>query len=227
MNIEFPDFTPSQFDDLLYPIYSVPENKSILTVLKNEIIDKEFKEDLSIYGFDGTKDKNKVIRYIAFNYDRASPFQKEYKDTAKRKYAAALLAGFEVDKEGLFENKVEMMLVCRIPEINKMIIRYLRNHHDHDWAYLKVIEDTYYISLLKMYDESEDKKPTFKELKDMKEDIYKTQLEILAGEKNKRLDDEFYEQISLDRLELRPEDIARKLRLQKDGISEHSKEKVS
>jgi len=225
MKVEIPEYTKSEFEDLLYPLFDVPQTKSIITVLKKELDYKEFHVKLDDYGFKGWQGRNQVLKYIACVYDQKSPFNKDFKDVNKRKYASALYVGFEPDEDGRFEIGIESMMICMIDPITEMIVRYVRNHHDHDWAYLKTIEDFYYNALKNAMKTDE---VDFKELKSMKSEIYDTENIILARDRNRRLEDHLYDHMDHDRIELRPEDIALKLRNKKDeGIPAKPEAKVS
>jgi hypothetical protein len=225
MKIEIPEYTTSEFENLLYPIFEVPENKSIITFLKKELDYPEFHVQLDNYGFIGWKGRNKVLKYIACVYDMFSPFN-EFKDVNKRKYTAALFLGFEIDDDGKFPFEVEQMMACQIDPIVDMIVRYTRNHHEPEWAYLKAVEDRYYKMIKFVHNEEIVK---FSDLKEMKNEINETQKLILAKDKSRNLETQLYDHMDMDRIELRPEDIAQKIRDKngKQGVSTKSEEAIS
>ena len=66
-----------------------------------------------------------MCEYIALMYDKGSPLWLEVPDYFRRKYEAAVAAGFKVNTAGKFEIQVERMLAGEIPQVNNVIIGYI------------------------------------------------------------------------------------------------------
>lgn len=104
-------------------------------------------------------DRNKVIRYIIYCYDRESPILKKFMmDDQKRKQAAATYAKFSTDADGLFDEHVDNMMKCRIPDVNAMIIDFIRMYNDPEWALLMTGLESYYQKLANLLTDKVDSK---------------------------------------------------------------------
>lgn len=215
MAFDVPEYSKVEFQDLLYPIFEVPEGKSIIKHIK-QMDFAEFKLDLDPFGFEGVQGHNMVIQYIACVYDRNSPFVSDYSDATKRKMAAAAYVGFELSKDTKFEPHVEMMMTHKFPEVTLMIFLYIRNQHDHDWALLKTIEENYYKQLPKLTKGDLDIKD-LNMVKTLKKEMDSLINEMLAGDRSRDLEGQLYEHLDKERIRLRPEDIAEMLMKEKDG----------
>lgn len=197
-------FEKKDFEKLLFNVYSLPPKTRITEHFTKLAYYDEFNiafKDL---------DKDVVIRYIIYVYDKNSPFLR-IDNLAKRKREAALLAGFTPKKDGTFDDEIRNVLHCRNRDVNKMIVRFCRMCKDPLYAYYVVINEAF-------FKESENimcgDKTKIKELKDLRESIEElisTRREFLSQEESMDLHEELEEFIELEELELRPEDIALKL----------------
>lgn len=106
---------------------------------------------------------NNVIRYIVYCYDRESPILKKFMtEDEKRKQTSAIYAKFTTDSEGLFGDVVDDMMKCRIPEVNTMIIDFIRLYNDPEWALLLTGMESYYQKLNKLLtDDTSSKRDAF------------------------------------------------------------------
>ena len=152
-------FSDRDFSELMYPVHTVGESTNIMGKFKDlqklnsflnydQIIlptadEKQADEILS-----EKYDKNKVIRYIVYCYDRSSPILKRFsQDEGKRKSIAALYAGWEANEEGFMSPEVENIFRCKVKHINTMIIDYIQQYHDPEFALMVVGYEAYYQKL--------------------------------------------------------------------------------
>jgi len=165
--------------------------------------------------------KLKVLAYISYMYDKNTPLN-AIQDILKRKVQAAELAGFKKEKGGVFSKIVENMMRCKNKAVNKMIIRYVRMQRNPKYSYLVTIEEAYYNELQKILEG--DDAGSYKKARDMQKDVETIGIELMNEDNNKLLADDLYEFIEMEKLELRPEDIAEKIR---NGIPPISIEEIS
>jgi len=165
-------------------------------------------------------DTNKVIRYIVLCYDKGYPILTKYmQDDVKRKTLSAQYAGFSANDEGLFDQDVDDMMKCMNPEVNEMIIDFLRLFNDPNWALLMSGMESYYQKLQQiisvdlggnkrdMFQIEETKGKLFKQAQEMSAALDKAAQKILADE-NPYLQRDLYcviDQEIKNRLNITPE----------------------
>lgn len=153
-------------------------------------------------------DRGKLFRYIPLVYDKNSPLHDVIGDFKKLKAKAAELAGFKKDNEGNFLKPVELILSCKNHEVNYMIVRYVIHHKSakyHEMVILKEAHVKVSVNVLES--------PTAANLKSFQEvgtQVDAIQQELLSGDTNQHLHEDMQQYYFEDKLELRPEDIARK-----------------
>lgn len=221
--IQKPEYSISDFKNIMYPVFDVPEEKSILRSLPKHFKHPEWKADLKPLKFLTFKEKNQVIRYIVCVYDQNSPFNadEEYSDLIQRKFAAVLYAGFKLDEDDKFEHHVEQMIFNNLPPINKMIVRYCRQHLDPEYAFIKAIEDDYYRKLEAVHSS---KTYDYNVVLKMRNELKKATIAFLSEDNDKDLIKDLYRFVNEDNLKLRPEDIADSLA---NGVQPISYQEVS
>lgn len=202
------DFRDSDFDKLHIPVHLARgENTDIVKKFKLSIY-PEFAESVPEKYKLST---NKVLRYIVYMYDKYSPLHKMTEIMGK-KFAAADLAGF-VRKSGKFGANVERMMLCDIPSINKMIVRYCRLQKDSDWSVRVAYEDSLYSQLeaIRNSQEGKDVKDIIANTDTLRDKISTLDKILLEGDDNENLKFDIYDTIENETLELKPEDIANKI----------------
>ncbi len=140
---------PKPFSKLKFPIYEVPAGTDLVHKFKELQDYKEF----SMYPH---ADRNNVIRYVIYLYDRNSDLVKEYSVLQRRKEAAAELAGFKRnDKDGKFKEEVYSMMSLTRDEkgdspINDMIFCFLKMQDEMLWSLIVINENMFeeYMKLL-------------------------------------------------------------------------------
>lgn len=221
MAFDIPEYTVQDFKGLLYPIFEIPEEETIMDRLGDNDLDyPEFHVVLGKAGFE-PGDKDKVIRYIACVYDMKSPFLKDFQEINNRKVAAALYVGFKVDKSNRFSKHVEDMLMGDCDETVAMVIRYCRGYNSPDYSWLVAIWDEFF-RILKAIQTGQDY--DYNKAGKIREDIKRLSREFIVHDDSTSLKSKLYKEIEHDSLKLRPEDIALKV---KDGVPAITKEEVS
>jgi hypothetical protein len=99
-----------------------PDSPSALSELK---LLPEFQVDIN--------DLDKVIRYIILLHDIQTPYRKLFPDYPVRKKEAALHAGWKLNKQGIFDQYVENIVLGRNQVANGLIMSYLRLFNNPDY----------------------------------------------------------------------------------------------
>jgi hypothetical protein len=188
---------------MMYNPDKIPEGTSVLSFYKELGKIKEFK----LSAGEGL-DNNKINLYVLLLYDKGSPYRKKFKDILKRKVEVVHDLGFEITPEGLFEPIVEDFLKGRNKIVNQKVVQFVRMHRSYNYSYQVSVEAAYANLMLEI--QSGETKG-LKNLADMRDDLEKNLMEMLGEDNNPYLRDEMLRYMESERLELRPEDIARKL----------------
>lgn len=205
--------------------YSYPKLKEIIP--KKEVIDR-----IPVFNIeDGFKgmDRDKVINWIAFVYHPITPLA-TVEETAgvskyiKRKFIAGKEAGFPEHKAKsiAFKDPYEDIILGKNEFINSCIIAYLKLFNSPIYARLKVITDSYYNQLnTSMQTEAIETKDS-KDIKDLslarkavqetldntEKKLQEIELTFMQGDDSKPMLEALYQEISLEGLGLKPEEIA-------------------
>ena len=154
-------------------------------------------------------------------YDSSSPFREGISDLTERRIEAAKQAGFEVQSNKKFPEVIEKVLLCENDDVNEMIIDYVRLQKNVTYSFLVTLEEAYSRSLKKFVS---GKAEEFATVKKMQAEIEKCENKLLSQDNNRLLVESLYDIMEYERLELRPEDIARKL---ENGETPITKEEIS
>jgi hypothetical protein len=204
-------FHPKEYQSLMYNVERVPEGASVLQFFKDLGKIREFKADAG----EGI-DNDKLMKYIILMYDKNSPYRKKYTDVLKRKIEVAHDVDFKTIEGGNFEPPVEDFLKGKNEKVNKKIVAYVRMHRNYKYSYLVTIDESYYSLMLDILGGATKQIGSAKEVQG---ELEETLLEILNEDTNPYLRDEILRYMENDRLELRPEDIAKKVQEGKSPIS--------
>jgi hypothetical protein len=124
------NFQPTDFKNMLCNIYELPDNADLFIHFKNQLDYPEYKAECPNF------DKQKIIRYIAYAYDKNSPLHRE-NDLQKRKKTACELAKIKGnDKQWLAGNTDKA--------IRRMIVRYVKQQNNIDFATLMGMWENYW-----------------------------------------------------------------------------------
>ena len=192
-------FSKSDFDNMSYPVLSIPEDKTVLDRFPGLKIYKEFQQDFG-------KDTDKIHKYVLLMY--TSNILQSLQSLEERKIEAAKMAGFKMS-HGRFDDKVEEVLACKHSEINALIIRVCCLERNEDLAELLIYEESYYRELKKLLDGTDDKvKDIRNNVRQFKGDIKELRKSLLNQDENKDLISKLYDYVEGIQLGISPEEIA-------------------
>jgi hypothetical protein len=198
-----PSFHIKEYQSMMFDPSRVPDGTDILKFFKELGKIREFKASAG----EGI-DNDKVNRYVILMYDAKSPYRGKYHDVLKRKIEIVHDLEFKTLDDGNFEPPIEDMLRGKNEIVNKKIVQFVRMHRSFKYSYLVAIESSYYNLMLEIIGGDTKKLGVAKELRD---DLESSLLELLNQDNNADLKDEMLRYIEDERLQLRPEDIAKKL----------------
>ena len=204
-------FHSKEFIGMLYNPERIPDGTSVLSFYKELGRIKEFKQSAG----EGI-DNNKVHLYILLMYDKNSPYRKKYSDVLKRKIEVAHDIGFELIEGGMFESAIEDILKGRNDIVNKKIVQFVRMHRSYAYSYQVSVEASYANLMLEIQG-GETKSIT--KLGDLRDELERNLMEMLGQDNNPYLKDEILRYMESERLDLRPEDIAKKMQNGEEPIT--------
>lgn len=201
------------FKGLMFPVFDLPSNISLLQRYPQLSQWPEFRLPTK-------HDINIVIRYIIAAYDKNG--MRVYESNAlKRKKLAAELAGWKPERNGEFREEVKEILNGDNDAINQMIVRYCKLQRGASYSVLVGMEEVFYGILQKMIGKVEISAKEAQMFEEYEKKIELRAIEFLNGDTSKPLREGLFEIIEFEKLELRPEDIAEKIKLNKDPIKIH------
>ncbi len=190
---------------MMFNVLEVPPQKHIVNHFAKLKKVTEFKKPLA------KLNKNKVIRYIMFLYDKNSPFRVKFQDVLKRKVEAAKGAGWDTGEGGVFEKDVEELLRGHNPFVNEMAVAFIRLHRNFKYSYLVGLEESFYRMLLEIMTGD---MANVSKMKSTQAELEEIMLELTLEDNNPELRDTLLRYVEQARLNLRPEDIARISKMQ-------------
>lgn len=153
--------------------------------------------------------KDKLFKYIPYVYDKGSPLREIFDDLKKLKVAAAELSGFIVGENGHFNEEVEAVILCTNPDINAMIIKYIILHRNPVYQRFVLINEIFYNASLSVIAGS----VKMKDFNDISTQLEEVGQILLNRDNSVKLEESLYDYYLKDRIELSPEDIAKKLEI--------------
>lgn len=194
------NFNEKEFLLMMFNVVEVPPQKHVINAFPKLKKVREFLRPLS------SLNKNKVIRYIMFLYDKNSPFRVKYQDVLQRKVEAAKGAGWDTGEGGIFNDDVERVLRGHNTAVNEMIMAFIRLHRNFKYSYMIGLEESFYRMMLEVMS---GEMGNVSKMKQTQEELEITMLELTAEDNSPGLRDTFLRYVEQARLNLRPEDIAR------------------
>jgi hypothetical protein len=143
--------------------------------------------------------KAKVQKYIPLVYDKNSPLHDAYQDLMRVKIVAAELSGFVKEAGGKFHEQVEMMFRCEQEIITTMIVRYITLNKSALFEKYSRTAAAFLLGDAKM-----------SEFDNISKALELCETELLAHDN--KLQEDFTQYYFESKLELRPEDIAERLK---------------
>ena len=196
-------FSPVEFKKMVFNPVKVPEKKSVFSVYPELKPYKILKQSPG-HGIDNEK----VMLYLFCMYDKNTPYRAKYPDILKRKVEVARDVGFDLMEGGIFKEPVEEMLRGENKVVNAKIVEFVRLHKNYKYSYLVSIENSYYNIMLDVINGNTKR---ISDLKDVQEELEDTILELLNDDDNPSMKKTLLRYMEMERLGLRPEDIALKI----------------
>ena len=196
-------FSDKEFSQMMYNPIRVQPGEGVFKVYKDLAKHRAFKLDPG----EGI-DNNKLMQYIFCIYDKNSPYKKKITDILKRKIEAAHDVGFPEDEGGIFTSPIEDLLKGRNRIVNMKIVEYVRMHRNFKYAFMTSIENSYYNIMVDIMGGATKQ---INDARNRQTELEDTLLELLNQDNNPYLRDEILRYMEDERLQLRPEDIAKKM----------------
>jgi hypothetical protein len=213
MEIKEKKFSTDKYSKLYIPVHEIPHDEKILDSYAAIFDRKRYPEFFC--PLDGLNINN-VLRYIVLLYDPHTPFD-EIIILPERKMHAAIEAGFTIGKNGRFPLEVEKMITGANQEINAMIFRYLYISCTPKVNHQKTLME--FVYLMQVGIAGGDYKDTyFKNMTEATSLLTKYAEEMLKGDTHTQTIEHYYRALAAEPIELRPEDIAKKLSAGEDII---------
>jgi len=158
---------------------------------------------------------DKVFRFIIFMYDMRSEMRQMYPDWQDRKVKCAALAGWDIDRNGRFQDSVMEMLEGDNDEVNDMIVKFcLLFPSPYYSAYISMWE-LLAKEVRSSFNNGNDSAVITKirgNVKELTKQIDEYSEKIFGGERTIGLKNSLYKTVDKARLRLRPEIIARDIK---------------
>lgn len=206
-------FHQKEYSQMRFDPTRVPAGEDILKFYKDLSKIKEFKLNPG-EGLNNTD----VMKYILLMYDFHSPYRKKYNDVLKRKLEVARDCAFEIETGGGFISVVEDFLRGKNNIVNQKIVQYVILHRSYKYAYQISVETAYFNLMLEIQSGETDSKSITK-LGELRDELENNLTELLNQDTNPYVRDELLRHIEDERLELRPEDIAKAMQEGKSPIT--------
>lgn len=198
------EFLDTDFDGLMFNIHRADPSVDYRDIFPELRMFPEFSAPI-----DPKLDRQTILRYVIYAYDKNSPFRSKYKDLLARKVNAMLFAGYDM-VDGKFPSHIEDVLECRNFKTNEMILGYCKLHYSISYRHLVLCEAMYQNKEREVMLNQTSIKMT--ELNAVRDAYEKAQNEFLQGENSKGVIKSLYASINRERLALAPEDIAKSIK---------------
>lgn len=195
------DYAELDYDKMVANPMVVPIKKSPAEVYDIFNKYKEFLEETP------ELDKKKLFRYIPLVYDKNSPLHSVLPDIKKIKTKAAELAGFKKDEEGRFLKPIEDMITCLNHTVNTMIVRYVVYHKSARYEDMVILSEARSKLSAGLLNNPSDR--DIKNFQSLGTQLDEIKQDLLSGDTNKKIQEDLMQYYFEDKLELRPEDIAK------------------
>jgi len=151
--------------------------------------------------------RNMTIRYMNYFYSKGTKLDSDYPDPKKRKAVCAALAGFQYDPiTGKFNDLVSDMLRGKNAMVNRMIISFTAHHYSTEFSTLCSMRDMFYSM---MEDQTDPTK--VKSIFAIQQDLVKLERDMLNNDDSKIISMALVQRMEEIKLELKPEDVARRI----------------
>jgi hypothetical protein len=200
------EFSDSDYSGIMFPIHKHPiKGKDYLTLFPDLNLYPEFSVDL-LPPFT----RNQILAYCVYCYDKESPYRKKYPDLDIRRYKIGLEIGFDMTDSGKFQSYVEEIFDGQNQVVNDMIICYVKIHYNTKYAFFVMMEALFFTNLKTAVAGLGANKMV--ELKQIQEAMENAQRELLAFDNNKELIKALYKRVHIEKIDMSPETVAKKLK---------------
>ncbi|MFT7280529.1 MAG: hypothetical protein ACI9DM_000248 [Cyclobacteriaceae bacterium] len=219
INYKLYSFTDDQFTRLSLNVHKLKERQNPLTRFP---ILQEFDEFMVKIPNIKT---SVILKYIVYMYDYNSPLRIKIENIQLRKYNAMHMAGVDPNDENEYSEGINDILLNNNEAVLKMIFRYVRIHRGSKYGYLVSLQEGYFIAQEKL---SQGQVANFDTIKRTQAEIEKVTTDLMAEDDMNKLQGKFLDYVEVERLGLRPEDIARAFYNKEDplpGVSPYKRKK--
>lgn len=122
-------YSSNEFNDLFFPIHGVKDVMSVDRI-----------KDLKSVKHISDKDRDKVVKFFVYLYDKGTPVFKKESDLEKRKKVSANLAGFTKNDRKLFEE----VSTLKVAASRDLLFEMLQVQNNRLW--IKIIAQEKYFS---------------------------------------------------------------------------------
>jgi len=199
---------PNTCAELKFRIDMVPATKPVMKAFTVLGLYPEFKEQLP-----AKLELDRILRYIMIFYQERSPLH-AVDDYTRRKIYAALFAGFP-RKEGRLEDAYKDVVLGRNKTVNRMAIRFCRMQRNTDFSKLMIYQNAMYADMEVMNDPETDttlRKTLMANIDGLTKTVNELTANLLAGDQSGFVIEDLMDEIELGTLDIKPEDVAKKLR---------------
>jgi len=183
---------------MMFPVHMMPDNIDPVKYFEKLSKWEEFYRKGDIHK------KNKTFRWIAYMYDKESPFREKIQDANKRKVEIARYVKMFSDPK-IVEEWVMKILNGTNPDVNTMVIAYIRMHRHPKYALTVGLENQFYSSLEKVSSGSNQKIA----LTSIQQDLENAMTELLNGDHNPNMHNALFAYMEEERLaNFSPEGVA-------------------
>lgn len=151
-----------------------------------------------------------LVRYIILMYDMNSEMKEYWPELGVRKRECALMAGFELTEDQMFDPFVEDILLGRNPYVNDMIVRFVRMFDNPYYLVYVTTFNMLYNEISRSFMDMESK-----DVKVMNDNLTKLNQQaneyaelMLKGDNLVSLKKGLYKNMEKENLGLRPEEVA-------------------
>jgi hypothetical protein len=204
------EFTPNDFKRLMFDFYNADMSKPFISQFPELEFYKEFTGNLP-----PGIERNRIIKWIAYVYDKGSPYRDAYKNIFDRKVVAMIDVGYEANAKGEFDKDIEDIIQSKNHKVTDMVIAYIKLHCEADYTHL-VLMETLYFQNARAVLIGNDKKVS--ELEAAYKSYSDAINKVRMNDQDRGLAKSLFRNLNKDKILLQPEDIA--LSLREKGLNE-------
>lgn len=202
-------FTPNDFKRLMFDFYNADMSVPFVKQFPELQLYKEFSEKIP-----SNLEINKILKWVAFVYDKGSPYRDAYKNILDRKVYAMVDVGYDI-VNGAFEKEIEDIIQSKNHKVTDMVIAYIKLHCEAEYTHLVLMEALYFQKAKQVLLGSEVK---VTEMEAANKAYSEAINRVRMNDQDKGLAKSLYRSLNKDKFVLRPEDIAKSLK--EKGIEE-------